>query len=440
MDDPRIEQALARALELGEAGIQVAAYVGEELIVDACAGTADGSGRPVQPDTLFPVFSVSKVATAVAVHIQAERNLISYDAPVARYWPEFAANGKDGITIAHVLAHQSGIPQMPGGVTPELMCDWDWMTAQIEGFMPYFQPGTRNAYQSLIFGWILGELVRRTDPAHRQFGEFVRDEVCAPLKMGDFWLGLPAAEIGRVAVLISDFSHAPMIDESPESKAAKPDAVALDAPVHNRHDIWQACLPATGGIMSARDGVRLFAMLANLGELDGVRLLSRQRVLSFTTPRPNAADLDLVMVGGGRAAPPVGIGGLWLDGTVFGGGPAVLCHTGAGGSAGYADTGSGLSAVICHNRLFEGDGPAGINPHAALVSAIREVAAPYLEARRAGLLAGRPFAYDSESRLATTSSGRMREAPEVSPRSAGKMIAGRAKVPPSADWMDWPVM
>jgi CubicO group peptidase (beta-lactamase class C family) len=392
MDDPRIAQALARALELGEQGIQVAAYVGEELIVDACAGVADRSGRPVRTDTLFPVFSVSKVATAVAVHVQAERNLISYDAPVARYWPEFAAHGKDAITIAHVLAHQSGIPQMPSGVTPELMCDWDWMIAQIEQFAPYFEPGTKNAYQSLIFGWILGEMVRRTDPEHRPFGEFVHDEVCAQLKIDDFWLGLPAEEIGRVAVLTSDFSHAPVIDESDESKAAKPEAVALDATVHNRPDIWQACLPATGAIMSARDGARLFAMLANLGGLDGVRLLSEQRVRSFTTPRPNATDLDLVMFGGGRAAPPVGTGGLWLDGTVFCGGPGVLCHTGAGGSAGYADLDTGLSAVICHNRLFEGDGPAGVNPHAALVSAIREVAMPYIEARRAASSAGGPSA------------------------------------------------
>jgi CubicO group peptidase (beta-lactamase class C family) len=111
--------------EKGEVGLQVAAYLDGQLIVDVHSGTADlETGRSVDQKTLFPVFSVVKAVTAVALHIQAERGLIDYEAPIARYWPEFAANGKDKATIRDALSHRLGIPQMPTGVTPELMSDY----------------------------------------------------------------------------------------------------------------------------------------------------------------------------------------------------------------------------------------------------------------------------------------------------------------------------
>ncbi len=285
MNGARIALALRRALELGERGVQVAAYLGDQMVIDEFAGVTDNAtGSMVAGDTLFPAFSVTKVATAIAIHLQVKRGLISYDDPIAKHWPEFANRDKGRITVAHVLAHQSGIPQMPAGVTPELMCEWDWIIGQIEDFAPFFEAGTKNAYQSLIHGWILGEVVRRTDPRGRDFGDFVRQEICVPLKMDDFWIGLPAREIPRVAVLTSELSNLPAVNQTEESRAAKPAAVVLDAPVHNRHDVWQACLPATGAIMSARSGVRLFAMLANGGVLDAVRLLPEKMVRSFTTP------------------------------------------------------------------------------------------------------------------------------------------------------------
>jgi CubicO group peptidase (beta-lactamase class C family) len=112
--------------EQGEVGLQVAVYHRGELVVDAWGGVADETtGRKVDADTLFPVFSVVKAVTATALHIQAERGLIAYDQPVARYWPEFAAQGKEHATIRDALSHRLGIPQMPEGVTPELMCDYD---------------------------------------------------------------------------------------------------------------------------------------------------------------------------------------------------------------------------------------------------------------------------------------------------------------------------
>jgi CubicO group peptidase (beta-lactamase class C family) len=153
---------------MGEVGIQVAAYLGEELVVDAWTGVADTvTGRPVEGSTPFPVFSVTKAVTATALHIQAERGLVDYNAPVGAYWPEYAANGKGKTTVRDGLMHRGGIPQMPEGVTPELMCDCDWMVHQIETYNPWFEPGTTNAYHVLVWGWLIGEIVRRTDPTHR---------------------------------------------------------------------------------------------------------------------------------------------------------------------------------------------------------------------------------------------------------------------------------
>ena len=171
-----VVSALEHSQDSGELGVQVAAYVGNDLVVDAWTGPADTATlRPVDGDTLFPVFSVSKAITAVALHIQVERDLVRYEAPICEYWPEFGSGGKEAITIHDVLTHRSGLPQMPGGVTPERMCDWQWMVDALSKLTPLYPPGERSAYQSVTFGWLVGEVVRRTGPMQREFGSFVRD-------------------------------------------------------------------------------------------------------------------------------------------------------------------------------------------------------------------------------------------------------------------------
>jgi CubicO group peptidase (beta-lactamase class C family) len=163
--------------------------------------------------------------------------------------------------------------------------------------------------------------------------------------------------------------------ETEISIAAKPDSVAPDAHVHNLPVVQQACYPGAGGIMSARDGARVFAMLANGGVLDGVRLLSEDRVRSFTTPRPNAQLLDQVLLGGNRVAPLIGNAGYWLAGSVFGTGPGVIHHAGSGGSQGFADLDRRLGAIICHNRMFDGVAPdSDAHPFRALADAVLEAA------------------------------------------------------------------
>ncbi|MER5261778.1 serine hydrolase domain-containing protein [Actinosynnema sp. NPDC002837] len=372
-DDPRIHAALDRALELGETGIAVAAYHRGELIVDAVAGLADAErGIPADRRTLFPVFSVTKGVTALAVHLQAERGLLDLDAPIARYWPEFAVNGKGATTVEQALSHRAGIPQMPDGVTPELMADWDWVVERVAASTPLFEPGTANAYHVLVWGWILGEVVRRTDPARRPFDAFVREEICAPLGVTDFHLGVPDADLPRVATLYGGNTLA-IVDEHNIS----PPAVFPGSDVHNQRVVQQAVDPGAGAIATAPSVARIFALLAEGGELDGVRLLSRERAASLTRPRQDAHDPDRVLT------IPVwfGTAGYWLGGEpgasdpLVGGHREIVYSPGAGGSTAWADLRDRIAVAICHNNM---DTPAVTDPEttfAPVVRAVREIVA-----------------------------------------------------------------
>ena len=196
-----VQSAIDAAIASGsEVGLQVAAYHHGKLVIDAWGGLADpASGKAVDGETLFNVYSVTKAVAATAIHVLADRGLLEYGAPVARYWPEYAAKGKGGTTVRDVLTHRACVPQMPQGVTPERMCDWDWMASAIADLEPLAEPGTRTLYLSMTFGWILGELVRRVDPQHRSLGRFVREEIAAPLGIPDLWIGLPDDQVPRVA-------------------------------------------------------------------------------------------------------------------------------------------------------------------------------------------------------------------------------------------------
>jgi len=311
------------------------------------------------------------------LHIQAERGLVDYDTPIARYWPEFGAHGKDKGTVRDALTHRIGIPQMPEGVTPELMCDWDWMVRQLADMKPLFAPGTRSAYLAYTFGWIIGEVVRRTDPKRRPFGRFVQEEICAPLGIDSLWIGIPDAVEPRVAKLTN------MPPPSPEAPGSPPEAlipiaippqVGTAQKVFGRPDVRRACIPGAGGIMNARSAAKFFAMLANGGALGGIRLLAEERVRACSVPRARRDEFDPVV----WRVLNLGIGGFHLGGEsppappVVGRNPRIICHPGAGGSIGWADPAARLAVAICHNRMFNAPTPEG-NPFVPIGNAVREV-------------------------------------------------------------------
>jgi CubicO group peptidase (beta-lactamase class C family) len=349
-----VQETLQRLIADGrEIGVQVAAWLGEEQVVDCWAGLADTeTGRPVDGDTLFNVYSVSKAVTATALHIQVERGLVDYDARVADYWPDFAQAGKGDVTIRHVLSHVSGVLRMPPDVTPELMTNWDWMCARIAEMPGAYPAGSRSSYQSMTFGWLVGEVVRRTDPKRRPFGQFVREEIAEPVGASDLWLGIPAEVEPRIARL--DDVAVYVAPDGNEMREAQPLIVDLMPDPFERPYVRRACIPAVGGIFNARSEARFWAMLANGGQLNGVRLLSEARVASFAGPRPHFEDADPVFFG---MKVPIGWAGFWLGGEA----PPVsaprnrraLCHPGMGGSIGWADPDLKLAVAFCHNRMFD---------------------------------------------------------------------------------------
>jgi CubicO group peptidase (beta-lactamase class C family) len=348
-----VQKAIERAIGRGEIGVQVAAYLGEDLVIDAWGGLANPeTGRLVDGDTLFNVFSVTKGVAATALHIQAERGHIDYDAPVAAYWPDYGVNGKERATVRDALSHRTGTPQMPSGVTPESICDWEATAAAIAALPPLFPIGQQPAYQSVSFGWVIGEIVRRTDPKQRGFRQFVLDEICAPYDIADLWLGIPDEAEPRIAKLI-DATDMPPAPAGSLLEGSLPNSIRLGPEAFERPDVRRACIAGVGGIFNARSAARLWAILANGGTLGGKRLLSHARVDMACERHPGGAQPDPVYF---NTVMPISQGGFWLydDATPFTC-PAKarrgVCSPGAGGSLAWADLDTGLAVAFCHNRM-----------------------------------------------------------------------------------------
>ncbi len=358
----RVRDAVQQSIDAGaEIGVQVAAYLAGEELVNISAGLADRvTGRPVAQDTLFNVYSVAKAISVTALHLQAERGLVDYDAPVTRYWPEYGQNGKDKTTVRHIITHSSGAPQMPEGTTVEEMCDWDLMVSRLAALAPVAEPGTQATYQAISHGWLVGEIVRRTDGSKRSFGQFIREDLGEPLKAPDLWIGVPASAVPRIARLTN---NNPLEQRAGGHAAAMPMNLSLIPEVFERPDVRAAEVASVGGIFTATSCARVWAMLANGGELDGVRLLSADRVAAFNQPRKTPGLSDTVLMGRTVA---ISEAGYWLGGPS--GNPEAIYHPGAGGSFGWADLDSKMAVAFCHNNM----GSGGKSPIGAIAAALRD--------------------------------------------------------------------
>jgi CubicO group peptidase (beta-lactamase class C family) len=316
-----------------ERGLQVAAYHEGQMVVDAWAGVADpANGRAVDGDTLFTFFSCGKGVTATVVHLLAERCLLDYDDPIAKHWPDFAAYGKERITVRQALAHTAGLPNAPEGIP---ITDWDALCRAIADMTPLWEPGTQTGYHSLTFGWILGEVARRTDG--RPIERIVVEEICAPLGIDALFFGIPDSVAARVAPLEHDATHT----ANPAITAALRELAAT----FNRADIRRAVIPAAGGIANARALARHYASLVGDG-VDGVRLLPPERVRTATVVQTEAMD-DVF----GR---PIrkGLGYfLGMRDSAMSERASAFGHTGRGGSIGFADPDYRFSFALVKNRL-----------------------------------------------------------------------------------------
>lgn len=349
MADPQaVTQAVLDELVAGdrERGLQVAAYLDGELVVDAWSGVADpATGRAVDGDTLFCVFSTTKGVAATAIHMLTERGQLDYDTPIAHYWPEFAANGKAAITLRQALCHTAGIPHLPDGVQAEDMCDWEGICRTVADLAPLWEPGTKTGYHALTYGWILGEVARRVDG--RPIAQFIREEISAPLGIADLYLGIPDEVESRIAPMEVD-PHPldlPPIPPGALINRAIPLSIQPLADFANRADVRRASIPAGGGVMNARAIARHYAALTG-DDRDGVQLLSPERLRLATTLQTEETDLAL-------GVPARKALGYWLGAPLSpqGGRMTAFGHGGAGGSAGFADPAYRFALGFAKNRM-----------------------------------------------------------------------------------------
>jgi CubicO group peptidase (beta-lactamase class C family) len=328
-----------------ERGLQVAAYRNGELIVDAWAGVADATtGRAVDGETLFTVFSSTKGVTSTVIHLLAERGALDYDDPIAKFWPEFGAHGKGGITIRQALTHTAGIPQRPAEGQES---DWEGMCRAIADLTPLWEPGTRMGYHAATFGWILGEVARRADG--RPINQIVAEDICRPLGITSLFFGIPDAAEPRVATLENDVSIERAPDFPPDSLIvrAMPNS-KMYAARFNRPDVRRAVHPAGGGIMNARALARHYAALIGDG-VAGVRLLPPERVRLATALQIEGKDATLQTFVRRGLGYMLGTPGSTMSGRV-----TAFGHAGYGGSIGFADPEYGLTFALTKNRLAFG--------------------------------------------------------------------------------------
>lgn len=271
-----VHEALAGLLAKGDVGASAAVYLDGEPVADLWGGYADAD-RTVgwERSTLTCVNSTTKNMTALCALILADRGSLDLSAPVAAYWPEFAAAGKEGVLVRHVLSHTAGLPDPSGPMTVEELYDWEHVTAGLAAQAPAWEPGTAAGYHALTFGFLVGELVRRI--TGRSLGEFFAQEVAGPLG-ADFHIGLPAEHDHRVAPLIAPPSltddHAASAPPGPDGTRRESAGVAVRVRDVNSPAWRRAQIPAVNGFGHARSVALVQSVLANRGTAGGVRLLS----------------------------------------------------------------------------------------------------------------------------------------------------------------------
>jgi len=382
-----VREAFARGQADDPGAAQLAVHHRGRQVVDLWSSGTAATARPFGPEAVGVLMSVSKGMVAVCAHLLAERGLLDLDAPVASYWPEFAAAGKEGTTVADLLAHRAGLPAFtdePAGVAVPALLDRDERVRALAAMRPVWEPGTACLYHALTYGHLVGEVVRRVTGT--SIGVFFAREVAGPLQL-DLWLGLPRREEHR---FVPQFATGPAPTAADVARAV--DALGLP-PDDRLTSVLRAAaselaavteafatrrgrareFPAAGGIGNARSLSRLYAAL--VGEVDGVRLLSRSTVDRARTPHtdhlrpPEPLDRfdgpDRSRFGLGFELPRPGEPLL---------GEGSFGHAGAGGRLGMAHPESGLAVgYVCTAMSWEPS--AGPDPRwTEWTTALREAA------------------------------------------------------------------
>lgn len=356
----RVQGALAENFrQHGEVGAAVAVTVEGKVVVDLWAGWADEArSRPWQRDTLVNVFSVGKAMVALCVLRLVERGRVDLDAPVARYWPEFAAGGKSEVTVRMLLCHRGGLPAIRRSLADLSMYDWGLMASALAEEEPWWEPGRKHGYHVNTFGFLVGEIVRRV--TGESLGAFFRGEIAGPLG-ADFHFGIGSEHDQRTAdyLFTPESTERPAIADDDEERRfllhqvyLNPSGISGLGTVNTR--AWRAAeVPSTNGHATARAVARVYTALACGGAAGGFRLLLGETIeqaiaeassgLDFVVRRPSRFGLGFQLTQPERPLGP---------------NPRSFGHFGAGGSLGFADPDARLAFAYTMNRA----GPRWQNP------------------------------------------------------------------------------
>lgn len=370
-----VRDAFAANFDEGrEVGAAFSAYHHGRKVVDLWGGIADpATGRPWEQDSIVLVFSSTKGATALCANMLAERGDLDVDAPVSRYWPEFADAGKTDVPVKYLLSHQVGLAWIDGDMSLDEALSWEPVVAALARQKPHWEPGTQHGYHATTYGWLVGEVVKRV--SGKSVGTFFHEEVAEPLGLS-FWIGLPESEEPRVAPVISfELPEGEGFAEVLESflgqgsglgKAlSAPGGALADQEVWNSRALRAAEVPAANGVTDARSLARMYASI--VGEVDGVRTLGSAQLAKATrqlTSGPNTILMNLDI--------QFGLGFMLPSSIIPLGGPHSFGHFGAGGSVGWADPDPQLAFGYAMNRMDIG--LAGDTRSLNLIQAVYEAA------------------------------------------------------------------
>ncbi|HEY5946488.1 MAG TPA: serine hydrolase domain-containing protein [Kofleriaceae bacterium] len=345
-----------------ELGAACAVEVGGKRVVDLWGGVRDATTRaPWTEDTMVLVFSTTKGMAAIALAVAHSRGLFEWDQPVAKYWPEFAQQGKGAITVRQLVSHQAGLCGVDEPFDANKLADLDLVAKALAAQAPAWEPGTRHGYHAISIGWYLGELVRRVDPKRRSLGRFFHDEVATPLSI-DFYIGLPdsvprerVASIemrSRLSLLlhlntlpwrfVRDIMKPKTLTARSFNNPRVRGSATLDTPAYRAVE-----MPASNGIGSARAIARAYGALATGGRELGIQQATLGALMKPPT-RPRDGSYDLVLHVDTAFScgflKPCGVCKFGSSGTAFG-------TQGAGGSFGFADPDIGLGFAYVMNRM-----------------------------------------------------------------------------------------
>lgn len=342
-----VRAALAASFDAGlDVGASAAVVLDGELVADVWGGVIDDDGTPWGRDTIINVYSTTKTMTALSALLLVDRGELDLDAPVVTYWPEFAAAGKDGILVRHLLGHTAGLSGWSEPMRVEDLYDWELATSRLAAQEPWWEPGTASGYHAITQGYLVGEVVRRISGA--SLGEFFAKELAGPLG-ADFHIGTGPEHDDRVARMIPP----PPLEMPP---GVTPDSIAVRTLTNPMMDAtesftipWRrAEIPAAGGHGNARSVATVQSVLCG-AEAGGKQLLSEQAASRVFEVQATGTDLVLgaplrLGIGYGISGPelPIGPG----DRTCFWGG--------WGGSVVVNDLDARMTVAYVMNKMGEG--------------------------------------------------------------------------------------